>query len=295
MKRVSIINIRKSIHQPSKIYNIRSSSCPVNENLEGKDRLFNITDCTGNKFIYVNKFTNVSKRIIEKYLKESVKTPYFYINVNTLNNLKFVSWIVNKLSSYNAPMYIETDRDLSADILKDLSTNPFNIMQCNLSQISNVQSDYINSTEYKRIQALRKLLYKAKMHGLYVILCIDPIIPQVTQLKDILTTLVAEKKAYNHVIINFIKLARILNAKDYVTFNNSQLKIPERLDSDYFVLNSSTNMWECAKWYKDAILEDISYIVKNDNISICGNCSHCRGIKLKEATKTSKGVFSLHE
>jgi hypothetical protein len=295
IKRVPIINIRSPIRTPSKIYNIRSSLCIVNENLEEKPRLFEVTDCVGNKFIYVNKFTNVSKRIIEKYLKEAIKTPYFYINVNTINNLKFVSWIVSKLSSYNVPAYIETDRDLSDDILKDLSINPFNVIQCNLSQVSNIESDYLNANEYKRIQALRRLPYKAKMHGLYVILCIDPIVPQVTQLKDILTTLVSEKRAYNHIIINFIKIPRILNAIDYVTFTNSDLKTSIKLDSDYFGLNLNTNTWECAKWYEDAILENIKYLVKSDNISVCSNCKNCRGIKLKESTKTSEGMFKFYE
>ena len=276
---------------PLKIYNAKSSSCLVNNDIKNQKSLFEITDCSGNKFMYVNKFTNVTRRVIESYLNEAKISPYFYINTSVIDNSEFIAWTINKLAKYNMPMYIETDRSLSEGILDSLSKNPFNIIQCNLSQISSAKEDYDTEEEYMRIQGLRVLPYKAKIHGLYVILNIDPIVPQVTQLKNILTLLNAEKNVCNHIILNFIKIPKIKGAKDsFVSYFDSVHNVT--IDSDYFELKN--NVWECAKWYKDLVIEDLRYLSKDIDISICGECKKCRGIKLNEAIRCENGGYKLN-
>lgn len=289
--RKSIINKRKSIIIPNKINNTHISSCCINKVALGRKSLFKVQDCMRNNFIYVNKLSNVSKRAIESYLNKSKESPYFYINVAYINNLEYITWITEKVTTKNIPIYIETDRDLNEKILDSLGKNSFNIIQCNISQISNNKNDYRSKNEYKHIKEIRTLPYRAKIHGLYTILCIDPIIPELTQLKHILTMLTAEKNVYNHVILNFVKIKKILNAKDCVTYNLYS-KNPIRLDADYFELKGDT--WECADWYKQAITENIKYFVKDTKLSICGDCNNCRGIKLCITSKNEKtNLFEL--
>lgn len=294
IKRVPITKIRSPILMQRKLSNQRCSLCYINKNIPADKKIFEVIDCCGNKFIYINKFTNVTKRIIERYLNEAEETPYFYVNVSLINNLEFVYWTAKKLNEKHVPMYLETDRDLPEEILDLLGNNPFNVIQCNLSQISNQKEDYISEDEYKRIQALRTLPYKAKVNGLYVILAIDPIIPQITQLKNILITLTAEKNSYNHIIINFVKVPKPKNFKerDYVRYKDKEGNIIN-LDSDYFELKK--NVWECAQWYKDSILENIRHLVKDEEIYICGETRDCRGIDLRVSIKTDSGGFKNGE
>lgn len=284
MKKRQAIIQRQAIYKPE-LRKIKKYTSYCNfSNLDlGKSSYLIVSDCCNNKFIYFNKLSHSSKRAIKHYLDSSNEVPYAYINVNLINNLNYILWIITEFTKRNLPVYIETSVDLSNPILDELSKNPFNIIQCNLNQVSNYKFDYESEESYKAIENLRELPYKAKINGIYTVISINPIIPTLTKMKNILTLLESEKYNYNHLILKFITIPKKLNTLEYVQFNNI------KIDSDYFVLEG--NIWKCADWYKDIVKKNIKYFTKGITCYICDEKNNCRGIDIKVSNRDEDSLF----
>lgn len=284
MKKRQAIIQRQAICNPELRKIKKCTSCCVFSNLDlGKSSYLITSDCCNNKFIYFNKLSHSSKRAIKHYLNSNNEVPYAYINVNLINNLDYILWIITEFSGRNLPVYIETSVDLPNSILSELSKNPFNVIQCNLNQVSDYKYEYASEESYKTIEKLRELPYKAKINGIYTIISINPIIPTITKIKNILTILESEKYNYNHLILKFISIPKKLNTLEYVQVDNI------KIDSDYFILRN--NIWECADWYKEVVKKIIKYFIKDVTFCICDEKSNCRGIDIKVSSKDEDSLF----
>lgn len=284
MKKRHAIIKRTPIYNPSLRKISKIKSCCKFSNLSlGKSSFLCTKDCGNNLFMYFNKLTNSSKRAVLHYLDSNDEVPYAYLNTRIINNFDYVSWIVNEFTTRNLPVYLETDTDIPDDILNNLAKNSFNIVQCNINRISNSKEDYSSLETYNDIEQIRKLPYKLKISGVYTILSVNPIVPTITKLKDILILLTCEKYNFNHIIFKFISIPKTYNTLDYVTYNNI------RIDSDYFELINNT--WECAKWYKDIFIKNIKYIKKNLSYTICEEHGNCRKISINTSHKEDDMFF----
>ena len=277
---------RKAIFDPKlRKIKIRSNPCRFSNIDLGKSSYLITHDCSNNEFIYFNKLCNSSKRAIKHYLDTATEVPYAYINVNLIKNFEYILWIVKEFVKRNIPVYIETSIDLPDFILDELSKNTFNVIQCNITELSNSENDYESAEAYRSISRLRELPYKSKINGIYTVISISPIIPSITKLESILTVLAAEKYNYNHLIFQFISIPKKLNTTEYVKFNNI------KIDSSYFELDG--NVWNCAKWYKDLIKENIKYFVQDAEYCICDEKSNCRGIPIVNSYRDEDDLFYL--
>lgn len=213
-------------------------------------------DCNGKQFIHVPDLQEGSgnpdvHKII--YLSDEVEHDW--------DEIENMIW---QLDEQKQLLRLITDVNIPQKVLWAASYNAQNILQINVDML-----------HYQKVASwVRKLVFNADKCGVYCVLFLHPIIPDVVKTYDVLDLIHdVRNHKYIHFDLKFGEFEGIEEIDGYLNFNGKPV-------SSKYLTKNSQGFWQCTEEYLNLFLKKIQIYTEARNVSvaICGITEDCTGL-----------------
>lgn len=213
-------------------------------------------DCNGKPFVHISDSQKGSgSDDIYKII---------YLSAEIEHDWDEVESMIWQLDEQKALLRLITDVDIPQKILWAASYDAKNILQINVDML-----------HYGKVAHwVRKLVFNADKCGVYSVLFIHPIIPDVVKTYQVLELMHDMRNhKYVHFDLKFGEFEGINEIDGYLNFNGKPV-------SNRYLVKNSQGLWQCTEEYLNLFLKKIQIYTEARNISvaICGITEDCTGL-----------------
>lgn len=247
MKRIPIVS-RKSIISRTAIYD-RVACFSEHVVCEGCNLCENPCDCSGNK--YDNDLNSDTEYMKVIHVDESYED---------WDCLESQIWSLQDKGVY---LRLIIDKEVPKEIIWATSYSEKNVIQINVNMI------YFDN----HIEWVQRLIYLSGNCGLYTVLFLYPIIPEIVKTYHVVEILdIFRNIVHFHVNLKFSEITNVNESEGYLNFNG----IP--ISTKYLV--KTNNGWTCSETYLNKFLDIVNIYAKprKISVSICGTDNNCIGM-----------------
>lgn len=174
--------------------------------------------------------------------------------------------IINKIWSFHDEgkfLRLIIDTEIPKEVLWAASYSEKNIFQVNINMIE------LNSN----IDWIRKLVFMSGNCGLYVVLFLYPIIPDLVKTYHVIDVIDMFRNVVQfHVNLKFGVFTKVQESEEYINFNSIPVSIKH--------LKKCEDSWECTPEYLKNFLDIVNLyaIPRKISVGICGENTDCTGL-----------------
>lgn len=218
--------------------------------------------CTENQDCKGKQFVQVPDSQVESGNDDVYKI--IYLSEGVEHDWDEIENMIWQLDEQKALLRLITDINIPQRILWDASYNAQNIFQINVDML-----------HYQRVASwVRQLVFESDKCGVYCVLFVHPIVPDVVRTYDVLD-LMHDMRNHKHVHfdLKFGEFEDIDEVDGYLNFNGKPV-------SSKYLTKNPQGLWQCTEEYLNLFLSKIQIYTEARNISvaICGVADDCTGL-----------------
>lgn len=187
-----------------------------------------------------------------------------YLSSEVEHNWEEIEDMVWQLDDEKALLRLITDVEIPQKILWAASYNAKNILQINVDMLH-----YSKSANW-----IRQLVFNADKCGVYCVLFVYPIIPDVVRTYDVLDLIHdLRNHRYVHFDLKFGEFEGIDEVEGYLNFNGKPV-------SSKYLTRNPQRLWQCTEEYLNLFLSKVQIYTgaRNISVAICGVTDDCTGL-----------------
>lgn len=213
-------------------------------------------DCNGKQFIHVPDLQEGSgNNDVYKII---------YLSADVEHNWDEIESMIWQLDEQKALLRLITDVNIPQKILWAASYNANNVFQVNVDMLH-----YLKNSSW-----IRQLVFNADKCGMYCVLFVHPIIPDVVRTYDVLDLIHDMRNhKYIHFDLKFGEFDGIDEVDGYLNFNGKPV-------SSRYLTRNSQGFWQCTEEYLNLFLDKVQIYTgaRNISVAICGVTEDCTGL-----------------
>ena len=213
-------------------------------------------DCNGKQFIHVPDLQEGSGN--------SDVYKIIYLSADVEHDWDEIESMIWQLDEQKALLRLITDVNIPQKILWAASYNANNVFQVNVDMLY-----YLKNSSWRR-----QLVFNADKCGMYCVLFVHPIIPDVVRTYDVLDLIHDMRNhKYIHFDLKFGEFDGIDEVDGYLNFNGKPV-------SSRYLTRNSQGFWQCTEEYLNLFLDKVQIYtgVRNISVAICGVTEDCTGL-----------------
>lgn len=172
--------------------------------------------------------------------------------------MDILEFLLEKLNTLNLPVILTTYSPLSNQVIDLLSINKDNMLQ---TIITDLNAGYN-----------RKMMYAARTSGIYNVVRVEPIIPEVTKVWELIDLLSSMRGNLDHLSLRFVEFYRSETNDRYLYLGDN------KIDSAH--MEYTNGKYHCSAHFITTFLRCLDNYTKPLKIkyTVCGDCTNCKGV-----------------